>query len=258
MVQTPNGIPVEYVNIARFWSKVDRSSKTGCWPWLGPKKRTGYGLFSISVMTKWGSASLQKAAHRVSYTLTHGPIPQNMEVMHSCDNPPCVRPNHLSRGTKNDNIADRVTKGRSKNSAAVKIVATTVRGLKWNMKLTEMQVFEIRTQYARDTSVTAALLARRYKSCVPNIISILTGATRKTAGGPLSKIRRCVGEARSNSVLTENTVRAIRREYARRPHQTRWTRRKGATTMAALAAKHSTSFQQISAIVSRKIWRHVI
>jgi hypothetical protein len=52
-------------------------------------------------------------AHRWSWTLANGPIPDGMVVMHRCDNPPCVNPGHLSLGTQLENIADRVSKGRS-------------------------------------------------------------------------------------------------------------------------------------------------
>lgn len=90
-------------NVApRFWSKVEKTA--GCWFWGGARLKAGYGVFQIG----------RKAckAHRVVYELTYGPIPPGLCVCHSCDNPSCVRPDHLWLGTHQDNATDRQTKGR--------------------------------------------------------------------------------------------------------------------------------------------------
>lgn len=98
-------------DVARFWGKVQKTD--GCWLWLGAKFRNGYGAFHVG-------PKVRHATH-VAWELTHGPIeghvPGDPErevcVMHLCDNPPCVRPDHLKLGTDAENIADMLAKGRA-------------------------------------------------------------------------------------------------------------------------------------------------
>lgn len=76
-----------------------------CWEWTGRRMKDGYGRPHI---TKTESV----LAHRLSYELHIGPIPDGLCVLHRCDNPPCVRPSHLFLGTRADNAADMIHKGR--------------------------------------------------------------------------------------------------------------------------------------------------
>lgn len=87
----------------RFWSKTSLG-ETGCMEWTGSRFRTGYGRFRLKGRTQ--------SAHRVAYELSVGPIPDGMLICHRCDNPPCVNPDHLFVGTKSDNAADMIRKGR--------------------------------------------------------------------------------------------------------------------------------------------------
>ena len=93
----------------RFWAKVDKSPGQGpegdCWGWLASTVSGGYGHFRV------GGKNVR--AHRFSYELHHGPIPEGKIVRHSCDNPPCPNPDHLLLGTDQDNADDRVRRGRS-------------------------------------------------------------------------------------------------------------------------------------------------
>lgn len=84
----------------------------GCWDWKGSKSR-GYGKLNIN--------GKQKRAHRVSYEMFKHKIPPGLVVMHSCDNPGCVNPDHLSTGTQNDNIQDMIKKGRKKVKSSCRI-----------------------------------------------------------------------------------------------------------------------------------------
>ena len=88
----------------RFWEKVDKSGD--CWKWIAHLLK-GYGRFRLNNKT-W-------SAHRVSWTLHYGEIPEGMCVLHRCDNPGCVNPEHLFLGTRTDNMKDRDQKGRGSN-----------------------------------------------------------------------------------------------------------------------------------------------
>jgi len=86
----------------RFWSKVRKTKE--CWVWTAC--RTGFGYGQIRINRR---AAL---AHRVSYEIAYGSIPQGLYVLHKCDNPPCVRPEHLWAGTHAQNMHDMFSKGR--------------------------------------------------------------------------------------------------------------------------------------------------
>jgi len=94
----------------RFWQKVDKSGD--CWLWTGYINPSGYGQFQET-------STLSERAHRTSWKLANGPIPPGMFVCHHCDNPPCVNPAHLFIGTGNDNMADKVAKGRQARGESV-------------------------------------------------------------------------------------------------------------------------------------------
>lgn len=96
---TPLLTPTQLEN---FWSKVDKSGD--CWIWTGSRHGFGYGLFGLNGKTR--------RAHRISYELVNGPIPEGFVLCHTCDNPPCVNPDHLFVGSKADNTHDALRKGR--------------------------------------------------------------------------------------------------------------------------------------------------
>lgn len=88
----------------RFWNKVDKSNPDGCWNWTGGKNDRGYGLAWIN--------GKSKACHRTVWEFKNGPIPDDLCVLHICDNPGCVNPTHLFLGTHQDNMNDKKNKGR--------------------------------------------------------------------------------------------------------------------------------------------------
>lgn len=95
------------VDGSTFWSNVDQSGS--CWVWLRSRSggRMGYGRVQFR--------GRLEVAHRVAWTLAIGPIPEGLFVLHKCDNPPCVRPDHLFLGTAQDNSRDRDEKGRHRS-----------------------------------------------------------------------------------------------------------------------------------------------
>jgi hypothetical protein len=94
--------------VQRFWSKVDKTST--CWLWTGALFRSGgYGAFRIRTTTI--------RAHRLAWELMREKIPRGMCVLHRCDVPACVNPDHLFLGTRADNMKDMYNKGRNVNGA---------------------------------------------------------------------------------------------------------------------------------------------
>lgn len=89
----------------RFWTKVSKRGVDECWEWMAFKDAQGYGKISVN--------SSPRLAHRVSYEIHHGPIPDGMFACHRCDNPGCVNPGHIFIGQPIDNIKDMHDKGRA-------------------------------------------------------------------------------------------------------------------------------------------------
>ena len=92
-------VPIEI----RFMRHVTRTAT--CWIWTGARDRDGYGCYDLE--------GHHTRAHRVSWRIYHGEIPSGLWVLHHCDNPCCVNPEHLFLGTHLDNMRDMVSKGRA-------------------------------------------------------------------------------------------------------------------------------------------------
>ena len=89
-----------------FWERVEKTP--GCWFWRGATStQGGYGYYIAGHMGR------KQRAHRVAWELTYGPIPEGLVVMHLCDNPICVNPDHLELGTQADNVEDMRWKARN-------------------------------------------------------------------------------------------------------------------------------------------------
>lgn len=147
----------------KFWSRVDKRGPDECWPWTGGRNTDGYGKAPRAT----GSRPIGRgytAAHRVSWAIHFGPVPDGLWVLHHCDNPPCVNPAHLWLGTNLDNIRDRDAKGRSAASRTTHCPAgheyslsnTLLRGGKRRCRTCE---HDQRVAHPRDR--TAYNLARR-------------------------------------------------------------------------------------------------
>lgn len=86
----------------RFWNYVNKTGE--CWTWIGPRTKGGYGKLTVG--------GHNRMAHRVSYEMEFGSIPAGFYVCHKCDNPPCVRPDHLFAATPKVNTEDSLKKGK--------------------------------------------------------------------------------------------------------------------------------------------------
>jgi len=145
----------------RFWEKASRPAD-GCWVWQYAINNTGYGIFSEST----GKCVL---SHRMAWKLTHGDIPSGLFVCHHCDNPKCVRPDHLFLGTCLDNSRDMVAKGRSYWRGG---------GGNPNAKLSESEVVEIRNEFKTARKYGFFItMARRYGVCRNSIRNVIYGDT---------------------------------------------------------------------------------
>jgi len=118
----------------RFEPKMIPEPNSGCWLWVGGQQKSGYGAFRF--------LNKQCCAHRVSWTLYRGEIPDGLCVLHKCDNRQCVNPDHLFLGTLKDNMQDMARKGRAPNPIWARGENNGGGG-----KLTESNVREIRTAH---------------------------------------------------------------------------------------------------------------
>lgn len=94
-------------SVARFWSKILIKGTNECWPWMAYRTKFGYG--------RVGWRGRLELAHRVAYSISHDSWPGEVCVLHSCDNPSCCNPAHLSLGTVADNNRDKDSKGRGRS-----------------------------------------------------------------------------------------------------------------------------------------------
>jgi DNA-directed RNA polymerase specialized sigma24 family protein len=137
----------------RFWEKVNRTPD--CWTWTGAANRTGYG----SVRRR----PHMYAAHRLSYEFAYGPIPEGLWVLHRCDNPPCVRPDHLFLGTQRENNEDCSRKQRRRRIGTA------------GAKLTELYVRQIRSLYIG--GLTQREIAERFAVTQVTVSNVIRGRT---------------------------------------------------------------------------------
>lgn len=134
----------------RFWSKVDTTTPSGCWEWTAYRNPKGYGRFQT------GTAEGPRFAHRLSFEAAKGRIPAGKMVLHKCDNPRCVNPDHLWLGDNKANMADCKKKGRYYRDGPLR-----PRGEKHGRsKGTTKSIIAIRRAYISGTSLDE--IARRF------------------------------------------------------------------------------------------------
>ncbi len=135
-----------------FWSHLDMSGgPDACWTWTGKTNAGGYGFVFNLLM------------HRVAYELTNGPIPEGLDILHSCDNPPCCNPAHLRPGTQRDNTQDMVERDRYISGEAHP-----------GAKLTWQDTEAIRAAYA--SGIPQTTIAKQYGVVQGTISRITRGA----------------------------------------------------------------------------------
>lgn len=173
-----------------LWARVDRTNADGCWEWRGNRNGAGYGLVSI----RYGRAH---RAHRVAWELIMGPIPDDMVICHRCDNPPCVRPEHLFLGTKKDNTQDMLRKERDRARGERQV----------NSVLTNADVVSMREQYASGDVSQQELIAR-FGVSAGQVSEVLRGLAWAHAPGPISAKRTTPRK------LSDEQVEYIRRSVA--------------------------------------------
>lgn len=143
------GMPLQ----TRFAAQYAPEPNTGCWLWFGAAYHNGYGGINVG--------GRRELAHRTSWLMHCGPIPEGMYVCHRCDTPACVNPAHLFLGTPTDNVQDMHAKGR------------------WNRlsKVTPQQVKEIRRR--RAAGETLQSLADAFGISDGNVSAICLGKSWK-------------------------------------------------------------------------------
>lgn len=147
--------------IDRFETKYSVNLFSGCWEWQAALNREGYGEYAINRKTF--------RAHRVSFMIHKGDIPEGLYVCHTCDNTVCVNPEHLFLGTQADNMRDRNKKGRANMPQGEKM---------WCAKLTDENIKEIR-KLAKTTRFTQEMLAKEFGVSGRSISGIISRQTWK-------------------------------------------------------------------------------
>lgn len=151
--------PCFYSPESRFWLNVKKTKS--CWIWMASKHPFGYGLIRFR--------KHHDTAHRVSWILHNGDIPKGMQVLHKCDNPPCINPRHLYLGTQSDNMNDKKHKLRHSYGEGCK-----------QSILTENSVRQIRKMYKRNSRTLGQVaLAKKFgvdQTTISCVINRLTWA----------------------------------------------------------------------------------
>lgn len=197
----------------RLLTKI-RKTKKRCWLWTKSKDPGGYGHLMINTKLK--------QAHRVSYEIHKGPIPQGMLVCHTCDVRRCINPDHLFLGTHKENSQDAVKKGRIKNNSA---------------KLTTIKVTEIRELYE-------------------------TGEwTHRSLGIKFGVVKSCIWDVLNyNHWIPKNGIPNIENRFTRRRlsfidvEQIREKYKTGKFTQDAIAKQYNVSQTCIWEIVTFRTW----
>lgn len=256
----------------RFWALTAVAGADDCWLWEGYTVG-GYGRLSVDGKTI--------GAHRFSYELFVAAVPEGHEVMHTCDNPTCVNPRHLTTGTHADNITDMWVKGRgratgnieiqramSRLSAPERLLARTVRpngddgcwiftgaGTRSGTGHGKLLVggkltYAHRLSYEVHVGPIPDGMVVRHRCDVPQCVNpahLHLGTQADNVADNVRRGRVARGEAVKSAKLTEAKVREIRARYV--PYT---------VSCQTLANEYGVSLKVIEKIVKRRAWQHVI
>ena len=162
------GMTTDSINkttLERFWKYSGKAGEDECWKWTGTKNRGGYGVIGIQWMPKQKVVS----AHRLSYIIANGEIPDGLSILHSCDCITCVNPKHLRAGTQLENMRDRSSRGRCNAQAGerhhkAKLSAEDVIAIRAS---TGRQV-DIAARYGIAQNAVSNIKLRKIWKCVPD------------------------------------------------------------------------------------------
>lgn len=226
----------EYIKLL-FDERVERRGVEDCWPWQGVIFRNGYGCLTATIPSGKVRAFL---AHRLSYYFAYGKFNTRLFVCHHCDNPKCVNPEHLFLGTPQDNMDDKVQKGRQPRGENA-----------GNAKLTETQIGTVFELYAADW--TQQQIANHIGCSFQHVSKILRRQRRafdrvreaeaQKVGQTLEKASR--GERKGSAKITEQDVLKIFDMFE-----------VGAST-AQISEDIGIGIDQVGRILRRKDWSHV-
>ncbi len=206
----------------RFWDRVRKTE--ACWIWEGGKDKDGYGMFHGTV-----HGMHITRAHRWSYATVRGPIPPNTLVCHTCDNPPCVNPDHLFLGSNAVNMADRKTKGH---------YATLLGAARPNALLDDEKAGSI----LKDPR-PYLLIAKDYGISTSTVESVKIRRTWRHVEGQAVHAKRISHRRGVSKNLNPEIVKDIR---------------SSSETYSTLSQKYGVTVQTICDIRKGRSWKHVI
>jgi hypothetical protein len=179
----------------KFWSRVQIVEGDGCWLWTAGKTGSGYGAIRMH--------GRQCLSHRIAFEDAYADVPPGLKVLHTCDNPPCVRPDHLWLGTSKDNTDDMCAKGRNafgEDHPIAKLKCQDVENIR-AMRAAGVSANAISEWYGVPYSSVAAIIDNRYWNHVGH-------ETDKSIN------TKAKGSAINTAKLTEEQIPVIRNLHA--------------------------------------------
>jgi len=161
------------VLVKRFWARVGEPNSNGCMEWIGARFDSGYGDIGLSTLSRVLGV---RTAHQAAWILQVGPLTPGLELLHSCDNPPCVCLDHLSEDTHSQNMVDAWARGRMMRRLDFLHASPPLGERNGNCKLTDKEVAEIRDML-RAGSWSQSEIGSMY-GVTPSLVSLIKSGHR--------------------------------------------------------------------------------